>query len=453
MQRLLSHRDPVDAPVLAATVLLRWLSLCVLVCMIGTACFYLLAKMSGDVSVHRRDMNAAAYRAQLFFDHREALLNYLADSVVTSSASRSPAGAAADDDDEMQRLPLGHGRDGQQLSLLLSDRAERTLGDYGAQLVHVGEDPHTPRQWLHGARTPVTPPPAELTAGLLKARAKGSGASAKIHWLASTDTTNRIYLYRAVEDDPAPAHWLVLVLDQATIAEVVHTERPGRLVLLDGQGRRGFSNGGGADVPEAWLRSRPDDVFAFVWSRGVPRGLAFVKGVGEDGWRLVYNLPLRVLIGDLAMHIGVSLLLCLGAVAALRVLTRRIDRQLIQPARRQHRQLLESFDFGSTVIEMAPVGICVLGRHGGQVVLENQLARDWLGVDTSAGDWIGGWRKAAELGARRSGVQRSAELTTCDGRQLQVLFAETRYHDADVLLCVFSDISRHRQIQSALAAA
>jgi two-component system capsular synthesis sensor histidine kinase RcsC len=451
MRRLLSRRDPIDAPVLAATVLLRWLSLCVLVCLLGTACFYLLAQLSEDVSVHRREMNAAAYRAQLYFDQREALLNYLADSVVTSSADRTPAGAAADDDDEVQRLPLGRDRDGQQLSLLLSNRAERTLGDYGAQLIHVGDDPHSPRQWLHGARTQMALPPAELTPALLQVHA--TGASNRVYWLASRQKPNRIYLYRAAEDGPAPAHWLVLSLDSSTISGVVNSQGVGDFVLLDGQGRRALSNRVGAGVPDAWLRERPDDVFAFVWSHGVPRGLALVKGIGQDGWRLAYHLPLVLLLGDLALHIGVTVLLCVGAVAALRVLTRRIDRQLIQPARHQHRQLLESFDFGSTVIEMAPVGMCVLRRHGGQVMLENQLARDWLGADTTAGDWVGSWRHAADMATHPARLHRGTDFTTHEGRQLHVLYTATRYHDADVLLCVFSDISRHRQIQAALSAA
>lgn len=75
--------------------LLRWLSACILVCLVGTGIFYVLVQLGDDVSVHRRGMNAAAYRAQLYVDQREALLNYLVDSVVnvhTPARRRAPGG-------------------------------------------------------------------------------------------------------------------------------------------------------------------------------------------------------------------------------------------------------------------------------------------------------------------------------------------------------------------------
>ncbi|WP_281404958.1 histidine kinase dimerization/phospho-acceptor domain-containing protein, partial [Mesorhizobium sp. M8A.F.Ca.ET.142.01.1.1] len=62
-------------------------------------------------------------------------------------------------------------------------------------------------------------------------------------------------------------------------------------------------------------------------------------------------------------------------------------------------------------------------------------------------DWQAPWRgHAGERG-------RGLEFTTRDGRQLQVLHAACRYQGDDVLLCVFHDISRHRQAQAALSSA
>ena len=449
MQRLLPHRPAVDAPVVAATVLLRWLSLCVLFCLVGTAGFYLLAQLSDDVSVHRRDMNAAAYRAQLYFDRREALLNYLVDSVVESTPS-APADAATADP-AMQRLPLGNSRDGRQLSLLLSARAERTLTELGAQLIHVYADPATPRQWLDARRSPALPPP-RLDANLLRAHAERAAPGTRVYWLAAPGQAT-LYLYRAAEEGPQPQHWLVLALDPAAVAAMANANGIGDFALLDARGQPILSNHAAFDLPAAWLRSQPGDAFGLVWEHGVPRGLALIKSIGRDGWRLVYHLPPALLLGDIGGHIVVSLLLCLAAIAALRVLTRRIDRQLIQPAYRQHRQLLESFDFGSTVIEMAPVGMCVLRCRDAGVMLENQLARDWLGNSTQAGDWTGSWRRALDGEPQLARSRRVVDFTTADGRQLQVLYAATRYQDEDVLLCVFNDVSRHRQIQAALSAA
>jgi two-component system capsular synthesis sensor histidine kinase RcsC len=452
MHRLLPRRHSIDAPLLAATVLLRWLTLCVLVCLVGTAGFYLLAQLSNDVSVHRREMNAANYRAQLYFDQREALLNYLADSVVTSTTNRTTTDLSAEDDDGVQRLALGHDRDGHMLNLLLSARAERTLEDYGAQLIHVGNHPEAPRRLLHGGATHGALP-LELNPRLLQAHAAHAKAGTQVYWLASTQAPSRMFLYRAGEDGPDPAHWLVLSLDPAKITSVVNSKGIGDFMLIDGQDRRAIGTRADTGIPADWLRAHPGDVFSFVWTHGLPRGLTLVKSIGEDGWRLVYYLPMSLLLGDIALHIAVSLLLCAVAVFALRMVMRRIDRQLIQPAHDQQRQLLESFAFGSTVIEMAPVGMCVLRSHDGVVMLENQLARDWLGADTTCGDWTGDWRPGAELVSRPARLRRGTDFTTQEGRQLQALYAATRYLDADVVLCVFNDISQHRQIQAALSAA
>jgi len=453
MHRLLPRRSTLDAPVVAANVLLRWLSLCVLFCLLGTAGFYLLAQLSEDVSVHRRDMNAAAYRAQLYFDHREALLNYLVDSVVESPLPASvPARPDESEDSEVQRLPLGPGREGRQLSLLLSARAEQTLADVGARLIHVSSDPQVPRQWLQGRPTPATAPPAELTASVLRAHAARGASGTGVYWLPSSRPEAPIYLYRAAEEGADPAHWLVLALDPAVVADAVNGKGIGEFLLLDQRAQAVLSSPS-AEPPTAWLRGQRADAFAFVWAQGLPRGLVLVKSIGQDGWRLVYHLPSALLLRDMAVHIAMSLLVCLAAIAALRLLIRRIDRQLIQPAHRQHLQLLESFDFGSTVIEMAPVGMCVLRCHDARVMLENQLARDWLGSDTGTGDWTGAWRRTGNLAPCTARSRRPVDFTTADGRQLQVLYAATRYHGDDVLLCVFNDISRHRQIQAALSAA
>lgn len=438
---------------LAATVLLRWLSLCVLTCLVGAAGFYLLAQLSEDASVHRREMNAAAYRTQLYFDQREGLLNYLVDSVVVSSPRAPRVERENDADENVHRLALGTGKEGRELSLPMSGRTERTLAAYDAQLIHVSDDPLVPRQWLDGEQTPATPPPSELHAALLRTHAMRATAGTELFWLASDGSPSRIFLYRAIDEVEAPGHWLVLSLDAAAVVKAVNSKGIGDFVLLDSHGRRALSNHASAGPPMRWMQKHADDQFAFVWSHAVPHGLALVKGLGDDGWRLVYHVPMSLMLGDIAIHLGMSLLLCIAALAALRMLMRRIDRQLIQPAHRQQRQMVENLNFCSTVFDLAPVGICVLRSGDGLVMLENQLARDWLGTNTGKDDWVASWRTALDRGASPAHLHRGVDFTTRSGRQLQVLYAATRYLDADVLLCAFNDISHHRQIQAALSSA
>ncbi|MCD9086089.1 response regulator [Stenotrophomonas sp. SY1] len=450
MHRLLPRRTAVDAPAVAATMLLRWLSLCLLLCLLGTGGFYLLAQLSDKVSKHRRDMNAAAYTAQLYFDQREALLDYLVDSVVEGAPVLHVASGKSADGKQMKPLLLGNARGGQQLQLPLSEKSAQRLSELGVRLLHV--DGNTGfKQWLDDSQHNMAIPP-ELDSAKLSAHASWQRDQSHVHWLASQRDAATLFLYRPVDDGPRPQHWLVLMLDPIATRRTISGDAVVSSALLDQSGNR-IASSGMDQLPDSWLRSHQNDAFGPVWRHGLPDGLALIKGIGRDGWRLVYHLPPQVLLRDLFGHIAATLLLCATAIITLRALTLRIDRLLIQPAHRQHQQLLESFDFSSKVIEVAPVGICVLRRRDGEVEMENQLARDWLGADTRGGDWLNVWRYATNEVSSARASDFTADFSTHDGRPLQVLYAAARYQDQDVVLCVFNDVSEHRQIQAALSAA
>lgn len=426
------------APPITASVLLRVLTVCVFICLAAAAGFYLLAAFTEDISHHRREMNAAAYRAQVYFDQREALLRYLGDSVVEGAA-------AAVDSDGVRRIPLerprtADGLPGQQL--LLSARAERTLRALQTQLALVDADG---TRWLAGDKSNARPA-ALPSLRALQARGLPGGAD-PVYWMRPGDTG--VALARPLHAGPHPTQWLVLLLDGAAATSVIDGQGIGGYALLDRAGQPALSSQAPRLDRAGWttLLQRQDDSFGALWSGGLPRGVALVKSVGNDGWRLVYHLPPPLLLGDLAVPLLVCLLLLLLAGGVLGLLQHRVDRQLIQPALQQHSRLLENLDFSSTVIDMAPVGICVLRRSDRQLLLSNQLLRDWLGDDGEDGDWHAPWRgHAGERG-------RGLEFTTREGRQLQVLHAACRYQSDDVLLCVFHDISRHRQAQAALSSA
>ncbi|WP_245626165.1 response regulator [Stenotrophomonas humi] len=429
--------------------LLRWLSVCGLLCLLGAAAFYLAAQLGEATSQHRRDMNAAAYHAQLYFDQREALLTYLADAVVTTPA-RNTAACSASNVEGLHCMSLGSTADGWPLQLLLPARTESTLDALGARLLHASSDLGVPMRWLHVPQHDAPPLP-ELDPALLQRHALAARDASKVFWVTSPSENAPINLYRAVGGSAGPDSWLVLVLDSTAVAHAIQTRGGANVTLLNPHDRQVLSRPADAPLPTAWLDAHRQDAFSVVWERGLPRGLVLFKGIGQDGWRLVYHLPMARLMRELGGHIATALLLCLLAAIFLWTLLRRVDRLLIQPAYKQHRQLLESFDFGATVIDMAPIGMCVLRCSDAKVVLENQRARDWLGSDTRKGDWNGSWRQVHSPDAAHACT--TVDFTTQGGQQLQILFAATRYHDEDVLLCTFNDISQHQQMRAALEAA
>lgn len=444
MHRILPRRHAVDAPVVAASVLLRALSLCVLLCLLGTAVFYLLGQLDEAVSRHRRDMNATAYRAQLYFDQREALLTHLADSVVQAATPQDDPGPSTEDSG-LRRLPLGIDAKGKPLHLLLPARAEHTLHTLDVRLAHAGPGADASVQWLPVSIPAGNAPGISLQASALRAHAAPGDAVARLHWLAVRQAPEMILLYRAVDDAAVPLHWLALGLDAHAVATAINCDATSACMLLDARNQPALTMGTAGHDPVAGLLELRRDAFSFDWMHG----LSLMKSIGQDDWRLLQQVRPARLVADIATPLLVTVLLCALAIVVLRQLTLRMERQIIGPARDQHQQLLESFHFGSTVVEMAPVGICVLRCHDGAIMLENQLARDWLGADHQSADWNAAWRDAAP----RAGARQPRDFTTHDGRVLQVLHTVTRYHNEDVLLCVLNDISQHRQIQAALASA
>ena len=85
-----------------------------------------------------------------------------------------------------------------------------------------------------------------------------------------------------------------------------------------------------------------------------------------------------------------ALLLALGGTLLLRAYRRSV----IEPLRSHHARLLESEAFSRTIPDNAPIGLCLLRRDDGTVLLDNALARRWLGEDHHAGGWHGPGGKA-----------------------------------------------------------
>ena len=130
------------------------------------------------------------------------------------------------------------------------------------------------------------------------------------------------------------------------------------------------------------------------------------------------------------------------------------NRRVIHPAEIAHLDMVESEEFNRTVLDTAPVALCVLSRLEGRIVFGNALAAQWL--DIGVGEQL---RDSAEtnkllrqvLGASGPGTLET--FRTHDGRTLFVAFAPTRYKKQDVVLCAFADISARAEMEQTLAQA
>ncbi|WP_162300487.1 hybrid sensor histidine kinase/response regulator [Corticimicrobacter populi] len=129
------------------------------------------------------------------------------------------------------------------------------------------------------------------------------------------------------------------------------------------------------------------------------------------------------------------------------------NRRVVQPIQQSHQALHESEAFGRTLLDTAPVALCILSRDDGSVLFANTLAQQWLDIAT-ADD---GTRQLPAnllpkdlLHADTLGSRDNLQL---HDRTLQVAYAPTRYHRQPALLCAFADVSVRAQYEKALSKA
>ena len=171
-------------------------------------------------------------------------------------------------------------------------------------------------------------------------------------------------------------------------------------------------------------------------------------------WSAHYRVSYRNFFEDnlwLPISAVVALLLSLAAGIGYQ---RWYSRRVIEPAQAAHRDIAESEEFNRTLIETAPIALCVLARSDGDVLFANSLALEWLGA--AAGQSLQDSPAARPLLAEVLNANRPGTIETFhadDGRPLYVAYSPTRYKKQSVVLCAFADISARAEIERTLAQA
>jgi two-component system capsular synthesis sensor histidine kinase RcsC len=240
------------------------------------------------------------------------------------------------------------------------------------------------------------------------------------------------------EDDKDSQAALACLLDPGRVddyRQVLGVPVFQRLSLFDADGQRLL--GDAADASDAGTS----------WQAGLA-GLQF-RMRSERGWLAVYHVSWRQVFqhpqGPLLGATVVALLLALGGTLVLRAYRRSV----IEPLRSNHARLLESEAFSRTILDNAPIGLCLLRRTDGNVLLDNALARRWLGEDHHAGGWHGPWRRSV-LAAGGTTLGDGLAYTTPEGRHLLVTATPARYRGEPAVLCLFIDLSSQHEAEQVL---
>ncbi|WP_275627493.1 response regulator [Pseudomonas sp. 273] len=421
----------------AARKLLRLLSGTLLLCLLCTLAFALNMAFNHEVSIRRREMNAAMYEAQLFFTQRESLLDYLGRGLLPLAARAFPLGGSDEQAPVLRSLP----GTAEGLLLFPGDLAE--LREKRLGLLHVvpGAAPQVGR--LNDAGHPEAPVPASVLDAL--SQLPVDGAHAQAHWLADPDDPlGRLFLFERLRSG-----WLGLEIRGDDLDAALRVPGAGEYLLMDQQHRAIFSSTAKDEDAEAFRALWSGDSFDFIGFGPLPLQVALLKHLGASSWALVYHQGIGQLLAALWLPMLLATTLACSAALALQRLGRRIDQRLMRPAQQRLEALKDSEAFSRAVIRAAPVALCVLRRADASVVLQNLQAEQWLGdgqvIPRDSGRWI--------AQAFATGQPGCEELSAGAGRHLYLSYTPTRYKGEDVLFCAFSDISVRKQAEAALSRA
>lgn len=170
---------------------------------------------------------------------------------------------------------------------------------------------------------------------------------------------------------------------------------------------------------------------------------------GRGGWTAVYTVSLRQLLLDNqgTLMAGGLLALVVGGAGALLLRARR--RIIMDQLGAHDERLLESQEFSRAFLDSAPVGVCLLRRQDGSVLLDNLRVRRFLGGDYDHGGWQGTWRRQVQAAYGEQDIP----YTTPDGRHLMVSATAVRFDGEDALLCLFVDVTLQQKTEQAMRAA
>lgn len=445
-------RHRVHRPSLFPRVLLHMLAMALIGCIVSGGVVYLYSKFNDIVSANRRDMNALAYNAQVFFDRREALLRSVTAAMIqpASSGLLQPALRTRTPSQELFLLPITDA--GPPLSnwhLLMSTRDREMLSLQNVRILHTA----TTTQQTHaltGTGLPIAPAVQKWIADFLSKApvSRRTDGYPPIYWLRPpADILPRLFLYTPLNTDQPEAGWVGLevndigkALQNQSTSQADHTTFS--FVLLTPKQQVVLHRGDPADFQWYKHTTTPTDGFTCTWENKVPKLLILSKSIGEGGWRLAYYAPIHKILSSPSFPLYPVLLAVLTLCALVMICLWQIHRKLLLPALHQYAALQDNERLTQAIIQSAPVGLCLLDRSSGNILKSNALAMQWLDSE----DYPQRQTLLEQL-------QTDQERTLLDGRSVYLKCVNLQHHSTEVVLCAVNDITALKDIERSLVLA
>lgn len=445
--------------------LIGCLSAAFVVGVMGAVAMYFYATVMSEVSDYRKNFNNGYTQSRDFFEKNEMLLAGMIRSIDFLPASVTLAGGPESTIFYFTTRSAPEGRTG---ALRLSAQMRQDLRESNTNIIYMdratgdaryafksdGFKSHNLKEvyeHLQGIDTPNV-------AGELQVFQLGTGSEKKS------------YIFEQISPRLVPDAWLGVEVphehvQQSITAQIDMAPELGvKYCILDKNGQVVS----GMPEPESGvlrnenflnaLNSKGDGFESF----GAPVFKLFLKKELGGGQRwIIYYASYSDVLWQIRYSVFFGLLICIAAIASAFIIMRYVRLAVFLPAQEQTAQLLEREEFNRTMLQFAPVGICVFSRKTGELLIQSEKARLMLssyvemgGSRKSLGDYFMGIQFVAGKAPYRTSV--TIFTNTNDGdtsRYIHISLAELQYNDQPVLFCSFIDDSERRRAELMLAAA
>jgi len=443
--------------------LIGCLSVAFVLGVLGSVAMYCYATVMSEISDYRKVFNNGYTQSRDFFESKELLL-----AGIIKSVDVVPDATPSKNVPDRKAFHYDSGTTVKDWGELwhLSAPLRRDLKESNVNIIYVNRETGE-AQYVFKAQSSVSDNLKDVSVQLQDAELDSNLAGVKLFRLGSGDE-RKSYVFEPISPRLMPTEWLGLEVPYKQVHESIAHEidaAPDRAIhflLLDENGKLvdgAPKQGEGEPVDDVFLdalKLQPEGFFCFsapIFKITLKKELG-----GRQRWVVYYASYL-----DIFRQVKYTFLFGLGlfiaSIVSALISIRYIKRAVFLPAQEQAVQLLEREAFNRTMLELAPVGICVLNRKTGELMIQSEKAKRLLALSVEVNGHCQSLREyflTIPLNAQGIPFGMGVAAIAANDRTpcyIQVSLAELQYNDQPVLFCSFVDDSERRNAELMLAAA
>ncbi|NNA68305.1 response regulator [Pseudomonas gessardii] len=431
---------------------------------LGAVVMYFYVSVISEVSEYRKNFNNGYTQSRDFFEQNELLLAGMIKSVNFVSGLAAPASNPGKERFYLQPLPAPDSHNG---ILNLSAQMRKELRESNVNIICVDMAAGVAR-YVFKSDTSNSNKLKQISEQLQDVDGSKQLENGLHVFQLGTGNEKKSYIFEPISSRLMPHAWLGIEVPHARVQKSIMSEMNAapqlgiKYMILDKNGRIISS------VPELDLNDHRTIEFLNAMnnkgdgfeSYGAPVfNVSLKKELGGGRRWVVYYASYSDVLWQVRYSVVFGCLVFIASLGSAYIVMRYMRRAVFLPAQEQAVQLMEREAFNRTMLELAPVGICVFSRESGKLLLQSEKAKAMLASYVEMGGCRASLReffmsvplKGGET-SYRTGVTTFTPHESTQ-RYIHVSLAELQYNDQPVLFCSFVDDSERRRAELMMAAA